>query len=383
MAGTNAQNLVRVRDWSFPPLNLGVAPSGQSAANSWRRRIAALCRDAATAQSSQERIFRGILSHAGVAALTCWLMLGTSAGADALVTSGDNARPFRLAFMASMFTEVNESDARAAMKVWIMTVAKERGIPVDPDPPLYRTLESALAAARTNEVDGLGLTTPELRRMAQAIRFDRLAVAKCGDTLTERYVLLVREDSGLSELKQLERRPLLVLQNPRMSLAVLWLDTLLLENGLKPATGFWSRITFANKATKAALPVFFRQADACLITRRAFETLIELNPQVGKQLRVLAMSPEVIPAAFAFRADFRSPYREQILSEMKRLPESPAGQQILMLTQADGIVEQPVSCLDSAFTLLATHDRLCGGTNAAKAAVPETEPRPPSREAGE
>lgn len=353
MARTKAQDKVRLRDGSLLRINLGVA-----------------------AQESKARIFRGMLSHAGVAALMGWLMLLPSARANAAVASADNARPFRLAFMASMFTEVNENDARAAMKVWIMTVAQERGIPVDSDPPLYRTPESALTALRTNEVDGLGLTTPELRRMAQAIRFDRLAVATHRDQVRETYVLLVREDSGLTGVEELEKRQLLVLQNPRMSLGLIWLDTLLLENGLKSAADFCGRIMFATKASKVALPVFFRQADACLITRRAFETLIELNPQVGNQLRVLATSPAVIPAAFAFRADFQSPYREQILTEMKRLPESPAGQQILMLTQADGIVEQPISCLDTSFALLATYERLCGASNAATAAVPDTEPRP-------
>jgi len=148
-----------------------------------------------------------------------------------------------------------------------------------------------------------------------------------------------------------------------MSLATIWLDTLLLQKGLRRAAEFCGRATFVNKATKVALPVFFRQADACLMTRRSFETMAELNPQLGKQLRVLAASPEVVPSGFAFRADYHSPFREQILVEMTQLSESPAGQQILALTQADRIQERPLSCLDSALELLATHRRLCSGTN--------------------
>jgi hypothetical protein len=43
------------------------------------------------------------------------------------------------------------------------------------------------------------------------------------------------------------------------------------------------------------------------------------------------------------------------------MSETPVGRQILMLTQAERIEHHPVSCLDSALALLATHRRLCGG----------------------
>jgi phosphonate transport system substrate-binding protein len=93
----------------------------------------------------------------------------------------------------------------------------------------------------------------------------------------------------------------------------------------------------------------------------------ELNPQVGKQLRILAVSPEVVPSGFAFRSDYASPYRAQMLVEMGRLADSPAGQQILTLIQTDRIEDQPISCLASAFELLSTHQRLSSATNRAKA----------------
>jgi phosphonate transport system substrate-binding protein len=266
-----------------------------------------------------------------------------------------------------MFTEVNESDARAAMKVWIQTVAKERGIPVDSDSQIYSTVEAAVAGSRTNQVDGFGLTTPEFEVMSHEIPFGRLATGVRGESTTDSYVLLVRADGGLKNVQGLEKRNLIVLRNPRMSLAMIWLDTVLLQKGLKPAREFVDRATFSSKATQVALPVFFRQADACLMTRRSFEVMTELNPQVGKQLRVLAESPALVPSGFAFRADYHSLSREQIVAEMERLAETPAGRQILTLTQADRIEERPRSCLDSALELIATHRRLSGGKENARA----------------
>jgi phosphonate transport system substrate-binding protein len=108
-----------------------------------------------------------------------------------------------------------------------------------------------------------------------------------------------------------------------------------------------------------ALPVFFHKAAVCLMTSKSFAAMQELNPQLGKQLRVLTQSPELMSSVFAFRSDFRSPYREQMFQEMKRLPESAAGLQILMLLQSERIEEKPLSCVDSSLALLAKHRQLC------------------------
>jgi phosphonate transport system substrate-binding protein len=274
--------------------------------------------------------------------------------------AGNGDIAFRLGFTSSMFTQVNEGDARAAMKVWIQTVARERKLPVDPQPVVHSTVEALLAASRTNRVDGFGVTTDEYARLAGEVQCDRLAVSLSGGKATDSYVLLVHADGDIKEPRDLENRSLLVLRNPRMSLAMTWLETLLMEQGVKEPRKLFSRIGYSNKGTQVALPVFFRQMDACLMTRRGLSVMAELNPQLGRQLRVLAASPEYVPSCFAFRADFGSPHRELILSEMGRLSETPAGRQILTLTQADRINEFPVSVLDGALELLAQHERLRG-----------------------
>ena len=268
-----------------------------------------------------------------------------------------------------MFSEVNETDARAAMKVWIMTVAKERNIAVDPDPHIYGTLGELTAACRTNPVDGVGMVASEYAHLSRVMKFDRLGVGDYGGNITEIYLLLVRSDSGIERLDQLQGRTLNMLNTPRTSLATVWLDTAQLESGLKRCADFFRQINYNNKASLVTLPVYFHQADACLTTSNSFKVMGELNPQLRKQLRVLAVSPEVMPACFAFCASDNSPARPQILKEMTRMDETPAGKQILTLVKADRIVEVPVSSMDISLELLAKHDRLCGETNQNRVAV--------------
>ena len=102
----------------------------------------------------------------------------------------------------------------------------------------------------------------------------------------------------------------------RASLAPVWSETILAREGLGSASGFYGQITTASKISQAVLPVFFRQLDACVVTRSGFETMVELNPQVGRQLKVLASSPPVVPVVFCFRASYDSPIRAKVLEEI-------------------------------------------------------------------
>jgi hypothetical protein len=265
---------------------------------------------------------------------------------------------FRFVLSSKMFSEVRIEDAKAAMKVWILTVAGVRHIPIEPEPGIYDSLEEMVRASRDKPVDGFNVTTEECWRLSKEIKLDRLAVAVHNGQVTETYVLLARRDRGIKSLDDLQGRRLKVLENPRMSLAMIWLDSLLLRKGLKSAASFCGKVMPTRKLTQAVLPVFFDQSDACLVTQRGFETMGELNPQVEKQLQVIAASPEVVPNVFAFRSDYISPLREQILAEMGRLSETPAGQQILTLVQADRVEERPMACLSSAFELLSTYQSL-------------------------
>jgi len=265
---------------------------------------------------------------------------------------------FRFSLSSRMFSEVRLEDAKAAMKVWILTVAGVRNIPIDPEPGIFDSLEEMIQASRENPVDGFNVTTEECWRLSKKIKLDRLAVAVHDGQVTEAYVLLARRDRGIENIDNLRGRSLTILENPRMSLAMIWLDSLLLRKGLKPTASFFGNTISSCKLTQVVLPVFFAQSDACLATQRGFQMMSELNPQVGQQLHVIAASPDLVPTVFAFRSDYVSPFRELILSEMGRLSDTPAGQQILTLIQADRVEERPITCLASAYELLSTHQLL-------------------------
>ncbi len=229
---------------------------------------------------------------------------------------------------------------------------------MDPDPNIHRTVEDLIRFARGNPVDGFGVTTPEYLALSREMSFDLFATGSTEGRITEEYLLLVRKDRGFDRLDQLAGRTLGVVDNPRMSLALIWLDTVLLEAKLKRSSDFFRQVTPDRKVSQAVLPVFFGKIEACLVTRDCFEVMSELNPQLKQQLRILNASPPLMPAGFFFLKDSKSASRTRILDAITRLGDTPAGRQIIELAQAEKIDGYEIHCLDKSLELLNRHRRL-------------------------
>jgi ABC-type phosphate/phosphonate transport system substrate-binding protein len=290
-----------------------------------------------------------------------------------------DSTPFRIGFSRRLFTEVNINDAKASVKAWAQTVARERDIPTDPDPAVLDGVAAMEESLRGGKLDALALTLDEYGRLLPNTRFDPVFVSLQNGRTNVEYLVLAHQDSGIQALGDLRGRSLACYQNPRTSLALPWLDTHLVRQGLSSTTGWVGRVTHSRKVSGAVLPVFFRQMDACLVDRGSFETMSELNPQVGKRLKAIAASPPLVPMLFCLRSDYSPRLKARIVPALQDLHKTTAGQQVLTAFQMERLLSSPLSSLDSALELLAMHQRLCGGTNSAQVAAAKA----PSDEAKE
>lgn len=271
--------------------------------------------------------------------------------------------PFHIGFSSANFTDVNENDAIAAVRVWSQALARERGIPADPQPKVLRGAGEIEAALTNNLLDAINMTVPEDAAIRSRVELSSCVVSIKGGSVTEEYVLLVHRQGGIERLEDLRGHKVGLLNSARGVLAPAWFETLLARQELGSPATFCGEVISSSKVSKAVLPVFFKQCDACVVTRSGFETMVELNPQTGQQLKVLATSPPLVPVIFCFRAGFSPSIRTKLLGEIAKWDTTPAGRQLLTVFQCDGLVERPVSCLDSALELLAEHQKLCSRTN--------------------
>lgn len=293
---------------------------------------------------------------AGFHPLPRWLPVAILAALTGVASTRAESPPdremFRVGFSTTLFSDVNENDARASVSAWAQAFASERGIAVDAEARILGGLSALQEALRTGEVDVISLLTEEFRVLQLETPLSPIYAALVNNRVYEEGLLLVHVESDIQQIEDLRGRTLAIHDNPRNSLSHIWLDTVLQEKGLPPAASLAGAITSSARLSGAVLPVFFRKTDACLVTRNAFETMAELNPQVGRMLRPVAASPGMLPVLMAFREDYRSPYREDIHAGMRDLHNSVAGRQVLTVFKSESLMEVPSSALQTALDLL-------------------------------
>ena len=278
--------------------------------------------------------------------------------------AADNSKSvLRLGFSSSMFVGVNENDAKAAIKIWAQALLLEHNVAVIAESQVLNGNDEIASTVRNKLLDAISLTAEEYRALGGEWMSTNAILGVNEGLITQEYLVLVHADSHMERIEDLKGHSLVFFQNPTASLAPVWLDTQLLNSGLGQTRQACIRVTQGAKLSQVVLPVFFRQIDACVVTRRGFKTMVELNPQVGQRLKILGTSPPLVPVVFVFRADYSGRVRDRILTNINRMHATVASQQVLTLFQCENLEVHSVSCLVPALELLATHARLCERTS--------------------
>jgi phosphonate transport system substrate-binding protein len=286
-----------------------------------------------------------------------------SCAADAAVHGEER---FRIAVSTLTMEGVNDNDARAAMKIWADTFLKRTGMVGVYDPGLLTTPEQLILAARNGLVDALSITAPEYPAVAPYVDHGLVIGDETDVSRGEEYILLVHDDSGIRQLADLRRRSLILHRGVRMCLANIWIETLLYGAGLGAADGFFGNISTSVKPAMVVLPVFFRRSDVALVTRREFEAMCEMNPQLGRKLRILATSPKVLHTFLLFHKNCPPQLKERLRVAMLGIHETTAGQQILTLWQGRRLVATDTSVLHGTLELMSAYERIKGAKMALK-----------------
>lgn len=276
------------------------------------------------------------------------------AGSDASTRTGPS--PLRLAVSDKVVYGVNLSDARAAMAVWATELLKNIDVKqtLAPDQDWVMPSDQLLAAIRGGTVDLFSLTIQEYRQVASYVDTSRIITNDYGG---DELLLVVREGSGIVNLAGLRGRSLILQQSPTTSLAEPWLTVLLWRDGLPSPKQLLGRMTINTKLSQVVLPLFFGQADACVVTRRGLDTMVELNPQLSRKLKVLLASPKMVSAFFAWRQDYPAHLKNPIFDRLLELRSSPTAMQVLTLFQSPGFAARDADCLGPANSLLDAYER--------------------------
>jgi phosphonate transport system substrate-binding protein len=262
-----------------------------------------------------------------------------------------------VAFTAKVLTDVNAKDAMAALKIYAAELAGRIGRMADSY--VYESQDEIVRDVRAQKVDLIAMPTLDYLRMRDRVDVELALAHVRGGKKTQRYLLLTHRKNGYSQLGDLKHRKIVIPQDDEV--AALFLDTFLRQNRLGGTEGFFSLVQGKSKTSQVVLPVFFGQADACLVGDVYYRTMTEMNPQLGRDLKVMAESPEFIATLSVFRRGLDDEIKRQSLEVARTLRDTPRGQQVLMLFKMEALAPIQEADLESLKALFREHERLRAG----------------------
>lgn len=174
-------------------------------------------------------------------------------------------------------------------------------------------------------------------------------------TVGNRYLLLVRTDSPRQTLADLGGQAIQLFEVANTTLARHWLDRLLADHGLPRHDLHFGGILSVGKPGAAALPVFFGKTPACVLSENGFRVMSDLNPSVGKALRIVHASEPLVDGFICLRNSpwSSTKFKEDLVHTLAELHEEPAGLQILTMIRAGRLIAFEDRYLDPARRLMA------------------------------
>lgn len=252
-------------------------------------------------------------------------------------------------FTNHTFYGVNESDAQGAFKIFVGSLGKTRGYQLDVKTHIFDDISEFGSYINSRKLQLIAIPAWDFMSLDIDAIMEPLFVSKVNGRVKKDYLLLVRRDSEFHELESLRSKSINIMRSTGIRLSQIWIDELLNEKGLELSDQFFQTKKEIEKVALAILPVFFGKIDACIVNRAGFEMMTELNPQIGKNLRILASSVSYLESIICVsRSDWEDPsYRQDAILALEQLHNEVEGKQILTLFRIDQLAPYEPSYLET------------------------------------
>jgi ABC-type phosphate/phosphonate transport system substrate-binding protein len=264
------------------------------------------------------------------------LVVGT--GSPALLGQDRGAgATFRYGVSTTAIPDINAQDTLAATVFLGRAVGKAVGAWSDAQAVMFQDTESVVRAMNSDAVDVMAASTIEFLSVERQLKGDPFLLYEMAGGVFQDYVLVARD--GINSVADLAGRRVAVFNpSPQRDLGDTWLDVLLMEAGLPDAGRALPQVKVMKRRSYGVTAAFFDQVDAAVEPRTSFETSVEMNPQIGKRLHVIAKTPALVQGLVCVRRSMSPDLRQRFLDAAVKMHESPQFRQTFVVMHVDRIV---------------------------------------------
>lgn len=294
--------------------------------------------------------------YQGIIAAFISLLLA-SAISPVMCACADAGSKLRIGFTGSAFQDVTNTDIKAAVSVLIQKVAWQhfgKG-----ESSFYETLPEMATDLKNRKINVLATPVEEYMELRKKLPIEPLLITASDNGSELELLLLVRKDSGIHSFRDLKGRTIVMpLRNPRcLNMYIAWLETMLMEEGGKGINSYFSLVKETRTAAKVVMPVFFRQADACVVTRQVLDLTSELNPQISRELTIISRKGKLSQGVIAVDRRLSEEDKEHLRQAFLSLHKTPEGEQLLMLFKVRKLVPITPGYMKATESLYAEYSR--------------------------
>jgi ABC-type phosphate/phosphonate transport system substrate-binding protein len=261
-----------------------------------------------------------------------------------------------IGFSSGTFAYIDKQNATAVARLWSeIIVRKRKGRAETKTYQNSSTLEKDLSRGK---VDLVVLLAQEYLELKVRGLLEPLFISARENSLHEHFIVVVRKDSNIRTVRDLRHKLLVQQKSAFSSFHWIWLETLLMKQGVRNCKLYFSEIKEAQTPAQTLMPLFFKRADACILVRHSFEVMSELNPQLRNDLRVIEESRPLASAVIAIRRGYDSRHRELLKEILSTIDRDTQGRQLLTLFRMGRLVPFEPSFLATTEELLKEHNNL-------------------------
>ena len=225
---------------------------------------------------------------------------------------------------------IKYKDTRLAFDLWMQELANDQNVKTNIK--YYDKVSSLIEDYKEFKIDYFSLNPYFFLKYSDVfynLTTEFWMVKKSQERFQE-YILLVREDSSIKHLKDLKNRSVLARSDDYMGKLIL--DAVLLKTLHTSSKKYLLEIAKSKSYSNTILQTYFKKYDACIVPSYALDIVVEMNPSVGKKLKILYKSEKIfMPIIAGFHKSAHVEVKQRFRNNVVNIQKSVRGQNILNL----------------------------------------------------
>jgi ABC-type phosphate/phosphonate transport system substrate-binding protein len=243
-----------------------------------------------------------------------------------------------IAIALPAFYDVDLRDAKATFKILGDMLFKKTGLSyTEQASHIFQTNSELLDVIQSSEIEIIVIPPEILINMNDNLDITPVLVASHSDDIFDKFGLLYHRSANFKNLNDVKGKRLVLNKANAIGIPMIWLDAILSKANLPKSEHFFLTIDRTDNAQKSIMDIFFHKADVCLASMTAYETMVILNPQIGKEVQILQVSdPYIFPiVCFGKKLSNTENDRKILYDTLLNMSHDATGQQILKLFGID------------------------------------------------